>query len=459
MLFFFANVNTTVSQIDKVYDANVQLNHLRDTLERVQDSMFQFLNTNNRNALENYYIYEREFREGLEELNQDILGSPIAIMEKNIRAISETYLEHTNAAIEAKRGRNVSLYREHHLSTVTYFQFINESINSLNDMNFRVNSQNYNILRASLNSMMIVGVIFLVLIILLVVLWILLMTRRITEPLIQIAHAADHVAEGNLEVEFPYLPQRDELGTVAKACNKMLVSIRENITHIKENMIRESEMKENEFAMQNQLKDAQLKYLQAQINPHFLFNTLNAGVQLAMMEGGEKTSMFLENVADFFRYNVKKMGEDTTIANEISLVDNYVYILNVRFQNEISFLKTIDPRVISTRMPSMVLQPIIENAINHGVMSVDGEWKVELQIMRDDDRILIRILDNGVGIDDEVRERIMLGRPMEDRTTSTGLGMENVISRLRSYYERDDVFVIRKREDTKGTEVILYLYP
>ena len=74
--------------------------------------------------------------------------------------------------------------------------------------------------------------------------------------------------------------------------------------------------------MERHLKDAQLKSLQAQINPHFLFNTLNAGAQLAMMEGAEKTCLFVGNMADFFRYNVKKINQEATLREELELVDS-----------------------------------------------------------------------------------------------------------------------------------------
>ena len=94
------------------------------------------------------------------------------------------------------------------------------------------------------------------------------------------------------------------------------------------------------------MREAQLMTLQAQINPHFLFNTLNAGAQLAMMEGADKTTEFIENMADFFRYNIKKMNQDATILEEIHLVDNYIYIMNVRFTGEIHFEKEVDETVL-----------------------------------------------------------------------------------------------------------------
>ena len=105
----------------------------------------------------------------------------------------------------------------------------------------------------------------------------------------------------------------DEVGVVTRSFNQMLESIRENIDQLKESMERQAQMKERELMMEAHLKEAQLKFLQAQINPHFLFNSLNAGAQLAMMGDADKTGIFLEKMADFFRYNVRKMEEDAML--------------------------------------------------------------------------------------------------------------------------------------------------
>ena len=110
-----------------------------------------------------------------------------------------------------------------------------------------------------------------------------------------------------------------------------------------------------------------------QINPHFLFNTLNAGAQLAMMEGADRTYEYVQNVAQFFRYNVKKNNETVSLRDEIELVDNYIYILNVRFSGDIHFEKHIDESLTNIQVPSMLLQPIVENSINYGIRDI--EWQ------------------------------------------------------------------------------------
>ena len=211
--------------------------------------------------------------------------------------------------------------------------------------------------------------------------------------------------------------------------------------------------------METHLKDAQLKYLQAQINPHFLFNTLNAGAQLAMMEGADRTYQYVQNMAEFFRYNVKKGDEIVTLREEIELVDNYIYILNVRFSGDIHYEKELDKNLLDIQMPSMILQPIVENCVNHGIREMAGEGKIKLYVYQIDDVACISISDNGKGMSRDVIRKVLSGTYREEELAagSNGIGMDNVIARLKLFTETDDVISIISEGENMGTEVILYL--
>ena len=237
----------------------------------------------------------------------------------------------------------------------------------------------------------------------------------------------------------------------------MVFSIKEYIAKITVSMEKEQKMMERELLMETHLKDAQLKYLQAQINPHFLFNSLNAGAQLAMMEDAEKTCLFIERMADFFRYNVRKMTEDATLEEEIETVDNYIYILNVRFAGDIHFTKEVDTSFHDVKIPSMILQPIVENAVNYGIRNIDWEGTIRMIVESAEDGIQIRIIDNGKGMEQErireVMEKKAAGTSME--TDSTGIGLDNVINRLELYYNTEGILSIHSEGIDLGTEVTL----
>ena len=180
-----------------------------------------------------------------------------------------------------------------------------------------------------------------------------MMTRRLTRPLKILSGRAKEVTAGDLSVDIPVFRTGDEVESLSKAFDKMMGSIREYVEAQRVSMEKENEMRENELKTQTLLKDAQLKYLQSQINPHFLFNTLNAGMQLAMIEDADKTALFIENMAEFFRYNLSRINEDATLADEIQLVDHYIYILNVRFAGDIHYKKEIEPGLENVLVPSM----------------------------------------------------------------------------------------------------------
>jgi sensor histidine kinase YesM len=224
-------------------------------------------------------------------------------------------------------------------------------------------------------------------------------------------------------------------------------------------MEKERDMQENELMIDAHLKDAQLKYLQAQINPHFLFNTLNAGAQLAMMEGADRTYEYVQTVADFFRYNVKNQENEVTVREEVTLVDNYIQILNVRFSGDIHYDKQVDARLLTTPMPSMILQPIVENAVNHGIREMGDKGKITLKVYREDSRVCISIGDNGKGISQENIDKILGGnfRHEEEQYDNNGIGMDNVISRLRLFAGTDDVIDIKSNGPDMGCEVIIHI--
>lgn len=450
--------NQAIRQIDGVYNSNIQLNDISTTLEKMQTSLYQYLNTKSSDELENYYLYEQDYKNLISELNEKTVNDQNLLMEKNIRNMSDTYLEKTASAIEAKRGRNVSRYNEDYSKAKKLYDYLQSCVRSLNTSVFLENSQNYSVMRSSLNYVIGFSMFLLITSMLVALIWIVMMTRTITRPLIKLAEAANTIAKGGLEVDFPIIDTGDEISTVAKACNKMMNSIRDYIRQTKENYERESRMIENELNMKNDLKEAQLKYLQAQINPHFLFNSLNAAAQLAMMEGAEKTCLFVQNMADFFRYNVRKMEKDTTLKEELELVDSYIYILNVRFAGEIHYTKQIDERVTGTMMPSMILQPLIENAVNHGIRELQGEGKIHLSVYSDGGIVCVKVEDNGVGIEQEVIDKIMRGESAHSHSQrdSAGIGMDNVINRLKRYYNMEQVIEIRRRKEG-GTEVVIYL--
>ncbi len=464
-MFMYSNINQSIGTIDEVYKSNVEFNELLEALTDVHDYVYEYLNTKSSESLENYYRSDENYRRLLDELNSKINDNDVILMQKNIKNMSETYLDIMAESVDAKRGRNIEKYMVNYEEGTVMYDYISTYINSLNNEQFMYNSVNYERLLMALRYLEIISTVVLLVIASFNVFLIIVVTRSITEPLLKLSKVAHEVAGGNFEVDLVQVDSSDEVEVVTKAFNNMIVSIHQYIIQIKENMELESKMMEKQLLMTNHLKDAQLKYLQAQINPHFLFNTLNAGAQLAMMEGADKTCLFIENMADFFRSNMKSFDQDSTIRDEIKLVDSYIYILNVRFSGGIHFYKDVDEGVLDVKVPSMILQPVVENAVNYGIRDIEYEGKIMLSVYQTKEQIEITIEDNGAGMDQGAIDRIMNSK-LEDRATlkernitkdSNGIGLGNVINRLRLYYERDEVFTIESEGRNKGTKVTIHI--
>ncbi len=458
-MMLYLGTTRVLNSLDAVYASNNSLNLLNDSLESLQNATEGYLNTKTSDALEQYYIYEQEYSNLLGLLDDNHDYNENRVMERNIKHMSEKYLSLTNQAVESKRGGNVEKYKSIYEEAARTYRYIDTTIINLNNKQFINNSKSYGAMMAALQTLEQLNIITLVIIGLANLSFVVLIASTIAEPLVKLAASANTVSKGDFDIPLVPVKSNDEVGIVTNAFNKMVVSIKDYINKLTESMEATRKLRENELIMENHIKDAELKYLQAQINPHFLFNTLNAGAQLAMMEGAERTNTYIQRVADFFRYNIKKNKDVVTLKEEIELVDIYLYIINVRFAGEIQFKKEIDESLLGVHIPSMILQPIVENSVNYGIRNIDWTKRIKLSVYEVGEYTCVSIKDNGVGMSQETIEQVLDGtyRSNPNKADSNGVGLNNCMERLNIFYEREDVLDIISEGKNMGTETILYL--
>lgn len=458
-LFLNQNINNSLDNINSIYTSNDMLGDMSSRLDSLHANMQEYLETKSTDSLNQYYFYEQEYRDLLSSLNTQTLDSDTGSMEKNIYNISENYLSAADRAIEAKRARNTGQYRAMFQEASQYYDFLSSYIYSLNNQQFISNSLNYHSLAASLQLLEKINTFMNIAMALFNIFLVIILVRQITRPIRELAAASDKVAAGNFDVELPPITSSDEIGMVTNAFNQMVSNIRDYIEKVRSSMEAEKKAQERELLMETHLKDAQLKYYQAQINPHFLFNSLNAGAQMAMMEDAEKTYSFLQNMADFFRYSMKSLHTDVYLYEEVELVENYLAIMNVRFSGEIHFHKEISCDISGIQVPCMILQPVAENSVQYGLRNISWEGILRLVIRTSGDFICVQIIDNGCGISpkrlEEIRSGNITSNPSEKN--SNGIGLGNVQERLKLYYNREDLFSIESDGDGKGTTVTILI--
>ncbi|MDD4236999.1 MAG: histidine kinase [Desulfotomaculaceae bacterium] len=194
---------------------------------------------------------------------------------------------------------------------------------------------------------------------------------------------------------------------------------------------------------------AELDALHAQINPHFLFNTLNAIISYSRTQP-ETARRLLIRLASFFRQALKRQGHFNSVKEDIEYVNTYLVLEKARFREKIRFKKDIDPALLEYQVPVLTLQPLVENAIKHGVQPLIGPGTVKITARLDNGEMLFIIEDDGVGISPDRLPKVLL----PGFGSGNGVGMSNVHERLKSLYGEDYGLKIVSEVD-KGTSVYI----
>ncbi len=245
-------------------------------------------------------------------------------------------------------------------------------------------------------------------------------TFALTKPLRAMMRLMKQVQDGNLNVHFQ-VKRKDEIGQLGNQFNRMILRINQLIQDI--------------YEMQEQKKEAELNALQNQINPHFMYNTLESIRMMAEISDDERIAESISLLGHLLRYSVSDVNATVMLSNEIQHVRTYIEILNYRYPNRFQFRVDIPEEALHVTVIKLLLQPIVENAIYHG-LEEDRNMLITLQSELLGDRLLIRISDNGVGMElvdlDRLNRMLQLGeRP---HRKEGGIGLQNVNERLKLHY-------------------------
>lgn len=283
-------------------------------------------------------------------------------------------------------------------------------------------------------------------------------SKQISNPIQQLVSRLQKVAKGQFDVGNIDLKTNDEINVLIESFNFMTLKIKNLIEEIKAKADVETELKEEQIKnleMTNLLNQSELKFLQSQINPHFLYNTMNTIAALASIEGADYTKKMIDSISDILKYNLKKLNENVTLMEEYRIVESYLYIQQARFGERIEYSLNYDDRVMDYCVPSMILQPFVENAIIHGLEPKEDRGLLEVDIRDDIDNILIVIRDNGIGMDEETIRGLLNYNSDNKNTAKKGIGVSNVIRRLDIRYGKRVVNI--KSASGFGTEINICL--
>ena len=247
------------------------------------------------------------------------------------------------------------------------------------------------------------------------------MARSITLPIQKLRDSMKKVQEGDFSVSDVVVDSKNEIGSLTKSFDVM--------TH------RIHELMEQNVHEQEEKRKSELKALQSQINPHFLYNTLDSIIWMAEGKKNEEVVLMTASLARLLRQSISNEDEVVPIANEVEYARGYLTIQKMRYKDKLEFQIEVDSSILYIPLIKLVLQPIIENAIYHGLKYKESKGLLIVKGFMKDGNAVLQVIDDGVGMDEETLAHIYDKHKVNYQ--SNGVGVYNVQKRLKLYYGED----------------------
>lgn len=271
----------------------------------------------------------------------------------------------------------------------------------------------------------------------------LLISRGLTKKLESMTEIVTRIKGGETRLRMKELG-RDEIGELGQTINEMLDQIEGLIA--------------KEYEAKLMINKAEYKALQAQINPHFLYNTLDTMSSIAEIQDCHEVSALSQSLSNIFHYCLDMKHPFSTVSKEIVHLKNYIYVMDVRMRGEIKYLFEIDDEVLQDTLPRISIQPLVENAINHGLKNARGEKYVKIRASKKQENLWIEVEDNGIGIEKEQMEELLKEpQNLKDSQNANGkdsIGLQNIHLRMKMLYGENYGLELES-EEGKGTKVTL----
>lgn len=435
-----------------------ELQNLQEEVVAIRAPLLNYLSSRSSRALADLLIEEQVLR-GLLPASLPIRDDFASLARREIYALLESYLDLTQEAIQLKRARAIDDYTRLYEEMAALNEYIVERIDRLSLSGLRAELSRFEEIIEVSRELLFWNMMVIILAFLGSTLWISLSVGRITDPMSRLTQMAGELAAGNFEIDDLRVETVREMGTVIEAFNTMKHDIRKYIGEIsRRREIEQGYMEERlrNLRMEHLLRRMELYTMQAQMNPHFLFNTLNTGVQIAITENAERTADFMEHLAEFFRNNMRERNLFVPLRREVESLDNYLYILRIRFARSIQFDIDVPESLLDTcTVPALILQPLVENSVIHAFRGIDHQGAISITAVRLGSVLVLTVCDNGVGIDDTTIARLLDQHDAAGEHDSKVMGLTNVIHRLHFFYpDQEDVISIGSLEGG-GTEIAI----
>ncbi|MBE9917389.1 sensor histidine kinase [Paenibacillus donghaensis] len=450
--FIFQSGRTVQQSYNMMLDRVLLYKQIEEKTRENLRAINVYIMDRDNSSLGTYQTKSDELKELRSSLSAQTAISSTELMVRSYRHMLDTFILQEADIMKALSSRTPLAYAASYGEAETTASFIQEEAYQLIDQELSYYQPFYRKIFVQTEVMNHWGVaVFILNTVLSVVLayWI---SLRITRPIQELVRTAKQISDGNLQAAPPQMSAHSEFRILA-----------ESFGHMQENLRLLIQTEKESLEKDRLVKELELEVLQNQINPHFLFNSLNVLSKLALIEGAEKTSDLTVSMSNLLRYNLRKLDQPVPLRDEVEHAKEYFVIQQARFRERIRFVTEIDEAGLDVLVPVLTLQPLIENVFVHAIEGMEEGAVIKLAVSCHGDETWVAISDNGAGMNERIRESLLhydREEPVRKESGyggqghSTGLGTRNVFRRLELFYDKKDMVDIQS-EPGKGTTVLI----
>lgn len=436
-VFLYMTLRHSNTQYNDLMEHFLGYNQISVLISNASTEFDNFIQTRSSDSFQNYMEYSTEALDSVRELKSNAVNEEAYYSLVALEELLQTY-HSANCQIKLtlQNKKDADFYPDLVYSKELY-SYLNMRIASVSNVQLQWINQRY---RGISDQTRVLGLISLGLICVIFTLSTILSVRfsqKISDPINRLTEYARKISVCDFvtpDLCFNGISEivllTDSLNLIKKEISSIMAELEDKAAI--EVQLREQQLKS--LKIEKELRDTEYKMLMAQINPHFLFNTLNSIGRLAYFNGNKEIEKMIESLSDMLRYNLSSLDTPVSLSDELDNLQKFVYIQQVRFQGKLNVTINIASEHLSLRIPCMVLQPLVENAISHGLQIYDYSGNISVDVYDTDNCTIVKIADDGIGISSEILTLINEHKFQEINTSSTGLGLHNVITRVEAFY-------------------------
>ncbi|RKX81945.1 MAG: two-component sensor histidine kinase [Spirochaetes bacterium] len=446
---------------DRRFEDEQFLQELQFNLDDIQEPLNTYLTSYSSSSLATLLFIIETLNEVVPN-QRPVTSSNSDLIKREIYFLIDSYLIKLNEVIEQKRGRKVQQYINSYSDLNVLYNYISSKINDASLLGFRIQLAEYRRFLELFRKMQLYGILQILLATAFAFSILMRTLNNIANPMYQLSLMAAKLSKGNFDIPDIHFNSVTEVNQVAEAFNDMKLNIRHYVDELhKQKEIEQQVLTEKyrNLEMEQLLKRMELYTMQAQMNPHFLFNTINTGVQLAIMEDADRTAEYMENLAALFRYNIREKQFFVPLRHELEGLKSYYNILKIRFPKTLKLILNVQDDIVDNfTCPSMIIQPLVENSVLHAFKKKEGLGTITVSVSYIDPVLLISVRDDGSGIAKDTVRELLTPHTHDYKLNSRMMGLENVIQRCYFFYpDQKDVIDI-KSSQAIGTEIQIRIH-